>query len=63
MAKVVYIEPGQSLEIRLVPSDFDKSAKGWQESAVRPGKMLIRVFDSNNLAFADHACRVVDWRG
>lgn len=59
--RVIYVRPGDMIEIRIVPEGRDLTARGWNSSA-RPDKTLIRAFGENKIAFALADCgRVVDW--
>ena len=52
--KVIYLNPGEILEVRIIDEpDLPKNAAEWK-SQVRPPKMLMRLWQGK-VALADHA--------
>lgn len=58
--RVIYVEPGEMVELRIVSEGFEKNARDWNAQA-RPGKILMLVNGSDSVSFADHAVRPVPW--
>ena len=59
MTKIVYVEEGQSLEIRTVRAGFDFSTDfaGWNEQT-RPPKVYMRVHSPTHVEFYDPEIRI-----
>jgi hypothetical protein len=53
MKKVIYINPGDMLEIRIIDDpELPKSSKEWAWQN-RPGKILLHVISETHIDFAD----------
>lgn len=54
--KTIYLNPGETLEIRFVDEDEPKTAKSWADH-FRPAKLLLRCWPGQ-IAPADPATRI-----
>ena len=59
--KVVYIEPGDMIEVRICPPGYDKNARDWSAQTGSENKVLIRVHGKDSVSFATPQTRLVDW--
>lgn len=51
--RVIYVHPGEMVEVRIVHEDDEKSAAAWRDQ-IRPSKHLLR-FWSGRISYADMA--------
>jgi hypothetical protein len=60
--KKVYIHIGDMVHLMIVPECFSRDAAGYREQ-IYPQSILIRVHDTNRIAFADPITKQVKWDG
>lgn len=59
--KIIYVEPGQMIEVRVVAPDlYGPNVDSWKEGP--RGKLFMQIKDSGHIELADPATRVT-WFG